>query len=117
MSYCSFGYNLLGEIVRRVGGLSLPEFAATRLFRPLGMSDTSNGAPETTNTPRLAWSYLRLGSSGPSSGASGGWSTAAGLAVFGQMFLAAGRYGDARILSRPAVTAMTRNQIPGIGAM
>ncbi len=37
------------------------------------------------------------------------------LAIFGQTFLNGGTYGRARILSRPAVAAMTRNQIPGIG--
>jgi CubicO group peptidase (beta-lactamase class C family) len=41
MAYCSFGYRLLGEIVRRVSGQSLAEFARERIFEPLGMEDTS----------------------------------------------------------------------------
>ena len=38
------------------------------------------------------------------------------MAVFGQMFLNSGVYGEARILSPASVHAMTRNQIPGIEA-
>jgi CubicO group peptidase (beta-lactamase class C family) len=39
------------------------------------------------------------------------------LAVFCQTFLNGGRYGDTRLLSRAAVTEMTRNQIPGTGVV
>lgn len=38
------------------------------------------------------------------------------LAVFGQLFLNGGRYGNVRLLSPASVTVMTTNQIPGIGA-
>src|SRR5919108_3742995 len=40
MSYCSYGYNLLGEIVRRVSGQALADFARDRIFEPLHMQDT-----------------------------------------------------------------------------
>jgi CubicO group peptidase (beta-lactamase class C family) len=43
------------------------------------------------------------------------FSTALDMVVFGQMFLNGGGYGDKRVLSRPTVSEMTRNQIPGIG--
>ena len=36
------------------------------------------------------------------------------LATFGQMFLNGGTYGSTQILSKPTVTAMTRNQTPGV---
>ena len=45
MAYCSFGYHLLGEIVRRVSGTSLADFARERLFAPLGMHDTDYVVP------------------------------------------------------------------------
>jgi CubicO group peptidase (beta-lactamase class C family) len=51
------------------------------------------------------------------SGSSGVYSTAKDLAVFAQMFCNGGSYGRARILTRPAVAAMTRNQIPSIRAL
>jgi CubicO group peptidase (beta-lactamase class C family) len=37
-------------------------------------------------------------------------------AVFGQMVLNRGTYGESRILSTASVRAMTQNQIPGMGA-
>src|SRR2546427_12429085 len=47
MSYCSYGYNLLGEIVRRVSGQALADFARARVFEPLGMQDTFYIVPDT----------------------------------------------------------------------
>jgi CubicO group peptidase (beta-lactamase class C family) len=43
-------------------------------------------------------------------------SSAYDMAIFCQMFLNGGAYGDVRILGCATVAAMTRNQIPGIGA-
>src|SRR5207245_1366117 len=40
MFYCNYGYMLLGEIVRRVSGQALADFARARIFEPLGMQDT-----------------------------------------------------------------------------
>src|SRR6266571_3391638 len=131
MSYCSYGYNLLGEIVRRVSGQALADFASERIFEPLRMQDTFYIVPDavrarivrrpldvpfaatlTTGAPGLATrenQELPLGSGGV-------YSTAMDMAIFGQMFLNRGSYGEARILSPAAVAEMTRNQIPGISA-
>lgn len=49
------------------------------------------------------------------SAAAGLMSSAYDMAIFCQMFLNGGVYGDERILSRATVAAMTRNQIPGTG--
>jgi CubicO group peptidase (beta-lactamase class C family) len=38
--YCNTGYTLLGIIVKRVSGKSLPAFTKERMFDPLGMKDT-----------------------------------------------------------------------------
>ena len=38
--YSDINYILLAEIVRKITGQFLDEFAATRIFQPLGMSDT-----------------------------------------------------------------------------
>ena len=43
-------------------------------------------------------------------------STGRDMAHFGQMFLERGGVGAGRVLSPASVAAMTRNQIPGIGA-
>jgi CubicO group peptidase (beta-lactamase class C family) len=122
MSYSSYGYNLLGEIVRRVSGRSLADFARERIFEPLGMKDTHYVLPESLY-PRV----VRRPSDAPGFGidnrerhgpwgAAGAFSTAKDMAIFGQMFLNRGRYGDARILSPASVAEMTRNQIPGISS-
>ncbi len=39
-SYTNTGYFLLGEVVRRVSGLSLREFIEQNIFKPLGMNDS-----------------------------------------------------------------------------
>ena len=124
MSYCTFNYDLVGEIVRRVSERSLADFARERIFDPLGMKDTHFVVPEAL-IPRVvkrapdahgaelitAGKFVET----PWAGA-GVCSTAMDLAVFGQMFLNRGTYGGARILSPTSVAEMTRNQIPGIGA-
>jgi CubicO group peptidase (beta-lactamase class C family) len=120
MSYSDLNYDLLGEIVRRVSGASLSDFTTDRIFRPLGMSDTYFVLPESLKHRAVrrpvgarfsAREEVEMDIPFPAAGLS---STALDMAVFGQMFLNRGRYGDARILSPPTVAAMTRNQIPGI---
>jgi uncharacterized protein YbbC (DUF1343 family) len=39
--YSDIGFIVLGEIVRRVGGMSLDEFAVRNIFEPLAMRDTA----------------------------------------------------------------------------
>jgi serine-type D-Ala-D-Ala carboxypeptidase len=130
MSYCGHNYLLLSEIVRRVSGCSLTDFAAEKIFQPLGMNDTYYIVPESID-PRIvkrpanapgAQRISRFNEGFNSRqmqetpyGEGGLFSIAMDMAVFGQMFLNGGGYGDKRVLSRPTVSEMTRNQIPGIG--
>ena len=117
MWYCDVNYVILGEIVRRAAGCSLADFARERIFSPLGMRDTDYELPGEFSLRVVKgppgwpladlWGYLAP--------AGAIHSTAADLAVFGQTLLDGGTYGGARILSRAAVSEMTRNQIPGIG--
>jgi CubicO group peptidase (beta-lactamase class C family) len=123
MSYCGYGYGLLGEIVRRVSGRSIDAFARERIFDPLGMKDTSYIVPDSSrhrvvrrpadapwaafdslDTQEIPWPMY------------GAFSSPIDMAIFGQMFLNRGAYGDVRILGPAAVAAMTRNQIPGVSA-
>jgi serine-type D-Ala-D-Ala carboxypeptidase len=130
MSYCGHNYLLIGELVRRVSGCSLADFASVRIFQPLGMNDTSYILPESLDSrvvkrpsdapyaQRESRFFEGLNSRQIQEtpyGQTGLFSTTMDMAIFGQMFLNGGRYGDKRVLSRPAVTEMTRNQIPGIG--
>jgi serine-type D-Ala-D-Ala carboxypeptidase len=122
MSYCSHGYNLLGEIVRRVGGQSLDDFARERLFEPLGMCNSFFVAPDEA-LPRVV---RRRPLDPPPFGLddpayhqtpwaeSGLLSTALDMSMFAQMFLNGGSYRGRRILSAATVAAMTHEQTAGI---
>ncbi len=128
--YTNHNYRLLGEIVRRVSGQSLANFTAERIFNPLGMTDTNYIVPESLDSRIVkrppdaphAQPVNRFMEGVDSrqmretpTANSGVFSTTMDMAIFGQMFLNRGRCGDTRVLSRPTVSEMTRNQIPGIG--
>ena len=122
MSYCNFNYDLLGEKVRRASGEPLSDFTRKRIFEPLGMKDTGFEIKKSAETRvirrelRNEYDEMVENSVGNPRGCSGAASTALDMAVFGQMFLNRGVYGNTRILSPASVIAMTRNQIPGVGA-
>jgi CubicO group peptidase (beta-lactamase class C family) len=40
LKYCNLGYQLLGEIVSRVGGMPYPQYVARRILKPMQMSST-----------------------------------------------------------------------------
>jgi len=123
MSYCNYGYCLVGEIVRRISGKSLDDFARERIFEPLGMKDTCYIVPDSVRQrvvrrsadDPFPWLDSREHQETPWAGG-GAFSTAMDMAIFGQMLLNRGTYGDVRVLSPASVAEMTRNQIPGIGA-
>ena len=131
MVYSNHNYELLGELVRRVSGRALEDLARERIFGPLGMDDTWYVLPEAADArvvkrppdaplaapmgPHFQGFNSRAVQEIPYGGL-GCFSTARDLASFDQAFLSGGRQGDARILSPPAVAAMTRNQIPGTRA-
>jgi len=122
MVYVNLNYDLLGEIVNRVAGKGLAVLAEDRIFKPLGMEDTFFVVPmevkdRVVRRPKSAvfYDFTRVFMDAEL-GSIGAYSTAMDLAVFGQMFLNGGIYGGDRILSQASVDAMTRNQIPGIGA-
>jgi uncharacterized protein YbbC (DUF1343 family)/CubicO group peptidase (beta-lactamase class C family) len=135
--YSDINYIALGEVVRRISGETLDEFARKNIFAPLGMRDT-RFRPDLKLTSRIAPTEKRrgqmnyLGDSGANAGPEGEqwlrgqvhdptsfrmagvaghaglFSTADDLAIFCQMFLNGGIYNRTRILSPMAVAAMTR---------
>lgn len=56
--YCQSGINSLGRIIEVVSGQSYAEFVANRIFKPLGMKD-STFYPTPEQAARLAKSYYR----------------------------------------------------------
>ena len=127
--YSDINYFLLGDIVKRVSGLPLDQFAKKHIFDPLGMKDTGFNPPESLR-PRIAptekctpygWPcqgtdmrMLRGVVHDPTArrmagvaGHAGLFSTAADLAIFCRMLLNGGSYNRVRILSPLAVAKMT----------
>lgn len=123
MDYCGYGYELLGEIIRRVSGKSLDEFYRKRIFEPLGLKDTFMIVPEKVRERVVKfsdslticghWCNTKEAYEGYRA-ASGAYSTVYDTSVFGQMFLNGGKYGNERILSKASVRAMIRNHTKGI---
>ena len=127
----SVSTDVLGRMVEVVSGLRLDQFMASRIFGPLGMSDTGF---HTEDADRLASLYA-LGADGqlaevgamgaaaltpPSlfSGGGGLVSTAADYDRFTQMLLPrpdspAGELDGARLLGPRTVAYMGRNHLPG----
>lgn len=124
MRYTGANFVVIGEIIRRTSGRSLTELAAERVFGPLGMADSSFVLPASQVDRTVSWNAMAgLGDTttaefraAPTANL-GVHSTASDMAAFGQAFLNKGSYGDARILHPSTVAEMTRDQIPGIGAI
>ncbi|WP_406186639.1 serine hydrolase domain-containing protein [Streptomyces sp. NBC_01006] len=115
--------DILGVLIARVSGQSLPEFMAERIFEPLGMADTGfcvpaadlgrftslyrggEGGLERADAPHGQWSSLPAFPSG----AGGLVSTVDDWYAFGRMLLAEGALdGDrGRLLSAKSVRRMT----------
>lgn len=124
MDYAFLCYELLKDLVERVSGRPFADLMQERIFDPLGMKDSYVFVPESVRSRVVkrpadapwnrAMGPMTMIDSRQSEESSNVFSTARDVAVFGQMFLNGGMYGDARILSRAAVMAMTRSQTPGI---
>jgi uncharacterized protein YbbC (DUF1343 family)/CubicO group peptidase (beta-lactamase class C family) len=120
--YSDVNFIVLGELVQRVSGMPLNQYAQTYIFGPLGMTNTTFNPPETW-TPRIAPTehdertgvMLRGMVHDPTARAMGGvaghagvFSTADDLAKFAQALL----NGGAPILSQWIVEKMTTPQQP-----
>ncbi len=127
--YSDVDYEVLGELVRHVAGLSLDRFARERLFRPLAMKDTAylplasgKSAARIAPTEQRDGHWMRGEVHDPRAFALGGvaghaglFSTADDLGRFCRMILAGGRLGTARVLSPLGVEALTRPRFYGDG--
>lgn len=127
-SYNNPGYNTLGALVEVVSGRPLETFLTQRIYKPLGMTDTTNH-PVKSKFSRMCVVYardkkmkkwsIRFQQDGemrvPFVRASGGMvSTAEDYARFLQMFLNGGVYEGKRLLSKASVAEMTRPQTSSI---
>lgn len=127
-AYCNAGIDTLGRLVEVVSGQSFEDYLAARVFRPLGMSDTTF-FPSDAQLARVAAVYsVKDGKLtrdhnlivGPARGAkhpipAGGlYSTADDLARLYQAMLQGGALGEHRVLSRDSLATMTKVQTGGL---
>jgi CubicO group peptidase (beta-lactamase class C family) len=129
--YSNAGINTAARIIEVVSGLSFEQFLDERMFKPLGMKDTTFW-PDETQTARIAKSYKP----GPNNKglveitidqvqyplsdrtnrypmpAGGLFSSATDLARFYQMLANGGQLDGRRYLSEAAVKQMTSRQTP-----
>ncbi|QKZ14996.1 serine hydrolase domain-containing protein [Spirosoma sp. KUDC1026] len=125
--------DVLGYLIEIWSGQSLDQYLRTRVFEPLGMSDTYFYLPPAKQN-RLAALYTenadgsirrQMGQSGVSpdypktsgtyfSGGAGLSSTMADYAKFLQMLLNGGAYKGKRLLSPTTIKLITSNQIGGL---
>ena len=120
--YSDINFILLGEIVQRASGQTLPEFAAKRVFTPLQMTTTMFHPPDGLRpriapTERVDGVILRgivhdptARYMGGAAGHAGLFSTADDLSRFAEMLLAQGQLGGVRIFSPLTVEKMTSPQ-------
>ena len=59
--YCNTGYTLLAEIVKKVSGKSLREYADEKIFKPLGMENTHFHDDNTEIVKGRTYSYDSIG--------------------------------------------------------
>jgi uncharacterized protein YbbC (DUF1343 family)/CubicO group peptidase (beta-lactamase class C family) len=134
--YSDIGYIALGEVVHKVSGKTLDDFARANIFAPLGMRETGF-RPDPKLSARIAPTEKRrgqmsyLGDSGNDAGAEGEqwlrgqvhdptsfrmggvaghaglFSKADDLAIFCQMIMNGGSYRGTRILGPLSVATMT----------
>jgi CubicO group peptidase (beta-lactamase class C family) len=128
VEYSDLGFILLGEIVQRLTGIPLDEYAKQHIFAPLGMNASQ------FNPPRKLWPMIapteddvdfrkrllqgevhdeNAWALGGVSGHAGLFSTAGDTAIFAQMILNGGIYAHHRILTRATIQEFTARQAIG----
>jgi len=118
--YSDINFELLGEIVRRVSGMPLDQFAREQIFEPLGMSDTTFKPPASLSA-RIAPTEVDAATGKPwrgvvhdptarymggVAGHAGVFSTADDLARFAQMML------NGRLFAPATIALFTSNAAP-----
>ena len=115
VEYSDLGFMLLGEIVERLTGQTLDQFARENIFAPLGMNDSYFNPPrslraqiaptenDTAFRKRQLQGEVHDGNAfamGGIAGHAGLFSTAQDISVFAQMMLNGGMYAQERIFAR-----------------
>ncbi len=124
--YSDINFIVLGEIVHKLSGKMLPDYAREKIFEPLGMRETMFQPPESLRariapTERLAGTAESLRGvvhdettryMGGVAGHAGLFTTADDLSKFAEMMLNLGERGGVRVFSPATVRKFTTPQSP-----
>jgi uncharacterized protein YbbC (DUF1343 family) len=118
--YSDLNFAVLGELVRRISGLSLDRYCESRIFEPLGMHDTAF-RPADRLKARIAPTVYRHGAMargevhdptayrmGGIAGHAGLFSTADDLARFARMLVQEGAGDEMPVLGAGSIAAMAQ---------
>lgn len=122
LAYSNYGITVIGYIVQRVSGEPFADYVQHHIFTPLGMTHSTFKQPL---PPGFSASLGYLTTEAPDTGfegvteapAGGLSSTAADMAIFGQMLLNHGTLNDKQILEPSSVTTLFTPQFtpaPGV---
>jgi CubicO group peptidase (beta-lactamase class C family) len=126
--YSDMNFEILGELVQRISGETLDQYAAQHVFAPLGMTDTrflppqelrSRIAPTEDSGAHVHWADVHDATArrmGGVAGHAGLFSTADDLATYARMMLNSGVWHGMRILRARTVRKMTQRAAPPGGA-
>src|ERR1700690_2063175 len=126
VEYSDLGLILVGEIISRLTGKPLDQFAKEEVLNPLGMADTMFNPPrsllariaptelDSDFRKRLVWGEVHdenAWAMGGVAGHAGLFSTAGDIAKFAQMLLNGGIYAHRRLLARATIQTFTTREI------
>jgi len=131
IEYSYLGFILLGEIIQRLTGEHLDEFAKREIFTTLGMDKSMFNPPrklrediaptemDSDFRKRMVWGEVHdenAWAMGGVAGHAGLFSTAGDIAVLAQMILNGGIYEHERLLARSTIQQFTARQKVGDSA-
>ncbi len=121
--YSDINFIILGEVVRKVSGSRIDDFAAERIFRPLGMVDTGYRpskkkmdriAPTTREPEGLVQGVVHDPTSrrmGGVAGHAGVFTTAKDIAIYCRMMLNGGKTASGKKILTPATVKLMTQPI------
>jgi len=124
--YCSTGFAVLAEVVKRVTGMGFIDYVKAEILEPLGMSETSIGVVDEGKSDRVCltgecedWLYKRRYGKYMEVFAAGNGliSTLSDMHRFGLALLNKGKLDGARVLGESTLALMARNQLSGVSSV
>jgi CubicO group peptidase (beta-lactamase class C family) len=116
--YCNSGFQMAEEVVARVSGMPLNDFAQSNFFGPLGMTSSSYLKDKPNIVARRAHSYasgVPLPEEFVNSRSTGGmYSSVEDMAAFIRLILAQGSFNGTNILATNTVAVMQTDQTTNI---